>query len=235
MNRRDKMHPNKARWDSPEMGLAFLDGERVVAPRRAIHWPAARNEHLDALCEVADSGRYYRVNRPVVTGMEPSLEKMSTLQQPSAEHEASIGLGPTKALLAANHEPERMGQITWSLSKSERVFDCAGGDSDNGGTIATDGQVEALANRGYINAADAYYPLVDRNTRSAKLLVDDEADTRPPKSYHEHVDFENCHYIDGTCRPWRRGSLKAGRLREIRQAVDIRPARHPDAALLLWH
>ncbi|TBY53610.1 hypothetical protein E0H46_38075 [Rhizobium leguminosarum bv. viciae] len=123
-----------------------------------------------------------------------------------------------------------MGQITWSLSKSERVFDCAGGDSDNGGTIATDGQVEALANRGYINAADAYYPLVDRNNRSAKLLVDDEADTRPPKSYHEHVDFENCHYIDGTCRPWRRGSLKAGRLREIRQAVDIRPARHPDAA-----
>ncbi|MGO8557661.1 hypothetical protein ACC724_38680, partial [Rhizobium ruizarguesonis] len=60
-----------------------------------------------------------------------------------------------------------MGQITWSLSKSERVFDCSGGDSDNGGTIATDGQVESLANRGYINAADAYYPLVDRNNRSS--------------------------------------------------------------------
>ncbi|MBY3347929.1 hypothetical protein [Rhizobium laguerreae] len=97
MNRRDKMHPNKARCDSPEMGLALLDGERVVAPRRAIRWPAARNEHLDALRDVADSGRYYRVNRPVVTGMELSLEKLSTLQQPSAEHEANIGLGLTKA------------------------------------------------------------------------------------------------------------------------------------------
>ncbi|WP_157633397.1 hypothetical protein [Rhizobium leguminosarum] len=235
MNRRDKMHPNKARCDSPEMGLAFLDGERVVAPRRAIRWPAARNEHLDALREVADSGRYYRVNCPVVTGMELSLEKLSTLQQPSAEHEASIGLGLTKALLATKHEPERMHQITWSLSKSERVFDCAGGDTDSGETIATDGQVEALANRGYIKSADAYNRLIDRDNRSAKLLIDDEADTRPPKSYHEDVDFENCHHIDGTCRPWRHGSLKAGRLREIRQPVDIGPARHPDAALCLWH
>ncbi|GLR58196.1 hypothetical protein [Rhizobium indigoferae] len=188
MNRRDKMHPNKARRDSPEMGLAFLDGERVVAPRRAIRWPAARNEHLDALREVADSGRYYRVSRPVVAGMELSPEKLSTLQQPSAEHEASIGLDLTKALLATKHEPERMHQITWSLSKSERVFDCAGGDSDNGETIATDGQVEALANRGYIKSADAYNRLIDRNN-----------------------------------------------LREIRQVVDIGPARHPVAALCLWH
>ncbi|MBY3447189.1 hypothetical protein [Rhizobium laguerreae] len=161
MNRRDKMHPNKARCDSPEMRLAFLDRERVVAPRRAIRWPPARNDHLDALREVADSGRY--VNRPVVTGM-----------------------GLPKALLATKHEPEGMGQITWSLSKSERVFDCAGSDSDNGETIATDGQVKAFANRGY---------------------------TRPPKSYYEHVDFENSHYIDGTCRPWEDGFLKAGRLR----------------------
>ncbi|MFF0923787.1 hypothetical protein ACFYE9_30705 [Rhizobium leguminosarum] len=235
MNRRDKMHPNKARCDSPEMGLAFLDGERVVAPRRAIRWPAARNEHLDALREFADSGRYYRVNRPVVTGMELSLEKLSPLQQPSAEHEASIGPSLTKALLATKHEPERMHQITWSLSKSERVFDCAGGDSDNGETIATDGQAEALANRGYIKSADAYNRLIDRNNRSAKLPVDGEADTRPPKSCHEHVDFENCHYIDGACRTWRHASLKAGRLRKIRQAVDIRPARHSDAALCLWH
>ncbi|MBX4899505.1 hypothetical protein [Rhizobium bangladeshense] len=154
MNRRDKMHPNKARRDSPEMRLAFLDCVRVVAPRRAIRWPAARNDHLNALREVADSGRYYRINRPVVTGMEPSLEKLPTLQQPSAEHEASIGLGLTKALLATSHEPERMGQITW-FSKSELVFDCAGGDSDNGETIATDGHVEALANRGYSNTPDA--------------------------------------------------------------------------------
>ncbi|MGO8263882.1 hypothetical protein ACC763_37105 [Rhizobium ruizarguesonis] len=111
MNRRDKMHPNKARWDSPEMGLAFLDGERVVAPRRAIRWPAARNEHLDALCEVADSGRCYRVNRPVVTGMEPSLEKMSTLQQSSAEHEASIGLGQPK-----HFSPPTMNRNEWVRS-----------------------------------------------------------------------------------------------------------------------
>ncbi|MBB3137661.1 hypothetical protein FHS26_005426 [Rhizobium pisi] len=235
MNRRDKMHPNKARRDSPEMRLAFLDCVRVVAPRGAIRWPAARNDHLNALREVADSGRYYRINRPVVTGTEPSLEKLPTLQQPSAEYEARIGLGQTKALLATKHEPERMGQITWSLSKSERVFDCAGRDSDNGETIATDGHVEALANRGYSNTPDAYYRLVDRNNRSEKLLIDDEADTRPPKNYHEHVDFENCHHIDGTCGPWRHGSLKAGRLREIRQAVDIGPARHPDAALCLWH
>ncbi|MBY5399813.1 hypothetical protein HFN01_34025 [Rhizobium leguminosarum] len=235
MNRRDKMHPNKARRDSPEMRLAFLDCVRVVAPRGAIRWPAARNDHLNALREVADSGRYYRVNCPVVTGMELSIEKLPTLQQPSAEYEASIGLGLTKALLATNHEPERMGQITWSLSKSERVFDCAGGDSDNGETIATDGQVEALASRGYIKPADAYCRLVDRDNRSAKLLIDDEADARPPKSCHEHVDFENYHYIDGTCRPWRHGSLKAGRLREIRQAVGIGPARHPDAVLCLWH
>ncbi|MBY2951398.1 hypothetical protein [Rhizobium leguminosarum] len=191
MNRRDKMHPDKARCDSPEMRLAFLDGERVVAPRRAIRRQA---------------GRY--VNRSVVTCMEPSLEKLPTLQQPSAEFEASISLGLTKALLATKHEPEGMGQITWSLSKSERVFDCAGGDSDNGETIATDGQTKDLANRGYITPA-----------------VGDEADTRPPKGYHEHVDFENCHYIDAICTSWRHGFLKAGRLSEIPQAVDIGSAR----------
>lgn len=50
MNQRDKMHPNKARRDSPEMRLAFLDCLRVVAPRSA--WPAARNDHLTALREV---------------------------------------------------------------------------------------------------------------------------------------------------------------------------------------
>ncbi|MBY5768289.1 hypothetical protein HFO06_35375 [Rhizobium leguminosarum] len=225
MNRRDKMHPNEPRCDSPEMGLVLLDGERVLAQRRGIRWqPAARNEHLDALREVADSGRYYRVNRPGVTGMELSLEILSTLQQPPAEHEASMGLDLTKAHLATKHEPEQMHQITWSLSKSERVFVCAGGDSDNGEAIATDGQVEALASRGYIKSAEAYNQLIDRSNRS-----------RPPKSYHAHVDFENCQYIDGTSRPWRHGSLKGGRLRVIRRAVDIGPARHPDAALCLWH
>ncbi|MBY5545183.1 hypothetical protein HFO60_35335 [Rhizobium leguminosarum] len=91
MNRRDKTHPNNARCDSPEMGPAFLDGERVVAPRRAIRWPAVRNEHLDALRDVADSGRY-------------------------------------------------------------------------------------------IKSADAYNRLIGGNNRSAKLFVDGEADTRPPKS-----------------------------------------------------
>ncbi|MBY3122437.1 hypothetical protein [Rhizobium laguerreae] len=227
MNRRDKTQLNKARCDSPEMRLAFLDGQRVAAPWRAVRWLAALNDHLDALREAVDSGRYYRVNRLVATGMEPSLEKLPALLQPSAEHEASIGLGLAKALLATNHEPERMGQITWSLSKSELVFDCAGGDSDNS---------EALANRGYINTADAYYRPVDSDNRSAKLLIDDGADTRPPKSYHEHVDFENCQYIDRTCRPWRHGFLKAGRLREMRQAVDIGSARAiPTQPLRLSH
>ncbi|MBX4863897.1 hypothetical protein HJA86_28880 [Rhizobium bangladeshense] len=194
MNRRDKMHPNEVRCDSPEMG-----------------------------------------NRPVVTGMELSLEKLSTLQQPPAEHEARIGLGLTKAHLATKHEPEQMHQIRWSLSKSERVFDCAGGDSDNGETIATDGQVEALANRGYIKSAEAYNQLIDRSNRSAKLLIDGEADTRPPKSYHVHVDFEICQYIDGTSRPWRHGSIKGRPLARNTTGVDIGPARHPDAALCLWH
>lgn len=96
------------------MGLALLDGERVVAPRRAIRCPAERNEHLNALREVADSGRY-------------------------------------------------------------------------------------------IKSAYAYNRLIGRNNRSAKLFVDGEADTRPPKS---------------TVR------LKLAAC-EIRQAVDIGPARYP--------
>ena len=56
-----------------EMDLAFLGGEPVVPPGRITPWPAPKKEHLDALREVVDSGRYHRVNHPIVADLEQNL------------------------------------------------------------------------------------------------------------------------------------------------------------------
>lgn len=73
MGRHESIKPEKNSGSRPEMKLALLGGERVVPSGRIIRWPAAQKEHLDALREVVDSGRYHRVNHPIVTGMEQNL------------------------------------------------------------------------------------------------------------------------------------------------------------------
>lgn len=63
-----------SREDRQEMDLALLGGEPIVPPKRITRWPATQAEHLDALREVVDSGRYHRVNHPIVADLEQNLE-----------------------------------------------------------------------------------------------------------------------------------------------------------------
>ncbi|WFU06972.1 DegT/DnrJ/EryC1/StrS family aminotransferase (plasmid) [Rhizobium sp. CB3171] len=56
-----------------ENDLALLGGEPIVPSGRITPWPATQTEHLDALREVVDSGRYHRVNHPVVADLEQDL------------------------------------------------------------------------------------------------------------------------------------------------------------------
>ncbi|OWK24528.1 hypothetical protein AJ87_21610 [Rhizobium yanglingense] len=55
------------------MKLAILGGEPMVPRGRITPWPAAEKKHLDALRGVVDSGRYHRVNHPIVTELEQNL------------------------------------------------------------------------------------------------------------------------------------------------------------------
>lgn len=55
--------------------LAFFGGNPVVPKGSVTPWPAPKKKHLDALGTVVGSGKYHRVNHPVVSGVEQSLGK----------------------------------------------------------------------------------------------------------------------------------------------------------------
>ncbi|PDT49534.1 DegT/DnrJ/EryC1/StrS family aminotransferase [Sinorhizobium americanum] len=75
MNKRARIDTdaNQASSASPEMKLAFFGGDPVFSPERITTWPAAQKKHLDALRAVVESGKYHRVNHPIVTELEQNL------------------------------------------------------------------------------------------------------------------------------------------------------------------
>ncbi|WEJ08708.1 DegT/DnrJ/EryC1/StrS family aminotransferase (plasmid) [Sinorhizobium sp. M103] len=75
MNKRANIDTDasQANSASPEMKLAFFGGNPVLPPERITAWPAAQKKHLDALRGVVESGKYHRVNHPIVTELEQNL------------------------------------------------------------------------------------------------------------------------------------------------------------------
>ncbi|MDK1494261.1 DegT/DnrJ/EryC1/StrS family aminotransferase [Sinorhizobium sp. 7-81] len=61
--------------DRPEASVALFGGDPVIAPGRITSWPAAKKKHLKALGVVVRSGKYHRVNHPVVSHLERRLTK----------------------------------------------------------------------------------------------------------------------------------------------------------------
>ncbi|MEZ2127907.1 MULTISPECIES: DegT/DnrJ/EryC1/StrS family aminotransferase [unclassified Sinorhizobium] len=57
----------------PEASLALFGGDPVVSPGRVTPWPAAKKKHLKALGTVVESGKYHRVNHPIVSDLERRL------------------------------------------------------------------------------------------------------------------------------------------------------------------
>lgn len=75
MNKRANfsMDANQVSSACPEVKLAFFGGDPVFPPERITAWPAAQKKHLDALRGVVESGKYHRVNHPIVTELEQNL------------------------------------------------------------------------------------------------------------------------------------------------------------------
>ncbi|WP_033047924.1 DegT/DnrJ/EryC1/StrS family aminotransferase [Sinorhizobium meliloti] len=65
---------SKPALSNPEAKLALFGGEPLVAQGRVTAWPAAQNKkHIEALRAVVNSGKYHRVNHPIVTELEHNL------------------------------------------------------------------------------------------------------------------------------------------------------------------
>ncbi|WP_085044259.1 DegT/DnrJ/EryC1/StrS family aminotransferase [Ensifer aridi] len=74
MNRQSlSVQVNNTRRFSQDVDLAILGGDPVIRPGRIAPWPATQKEHLDALRDVVESGRYHRVNHPIVADLEQNL------------------------------------------------------------------------------------------------------------------------------------------------------------------
>ncbi|RWX74837.1 DegT/DnrJ/EryC1/StrS aminotransferase family protein [Neorhizobium lilium] len=62
---------------SIDTSVALFGGTPVIAPGRVTLWPAAKRKHLKALASVVESGKYHRVNHPLVTELEGRLAEWS--------------------------------------------------------------------------------------------------------------------------------------------------------------
>lgn len=64
--------PRRDRHQAPS--LALFGGAPAVAPGSVTPWPAARKKHVKALASVVDSGKYHRVNHPIVSKLEDRMQ-----------------------------------------------------------------------------------------------------------------------------------------------------------------
>ncbi|MER8589836.1 DegT/DnrJ/EryC1/StrS family aminotransferase [Mesorhizobium sp. M1338] len=60
-----------------DTSLALFGGNPTVPAGRVVPWPAAKRKHLKALASVVKSGKYHRVNHPIVTELEKRLAEWS--------------------------------------------------------------------------------------------------------------------------------------------------------------
>lgn len=77
MTRHAALRATKPRIPSPKAALAAYGGRPVLAPGRLARWPAPSLDHVSALIEAVRSGRYHRVNHPIVSRLEDALGQWS--------------------------------------------------------------------------------------------------------------------------------------------------------------
>lgn len=86
--------------------LAVFGGKPVVPPGRVKPWPAAEERHGDALRRVVDSGKYHRVNHPIVGDLEQSLARWAGKGQVRA-----VGSGTAAIHIILDYFKERGEQV----------------------------------------------------------------------------------------------------------------------------
>jgi len=110
--------------------LAAFGGVPEIHEREITPWPAPSDRHLMALRNVLSSGKFHRVNHPVVAALERKMSEWSTMQYArctssgtSAIHIAvdQIGKPGTKILTSALNWPGAVGPIVSSGLEPEFV------------------------------------------------------------------------------------------------------------------
>lgn len=110
--------------------LAAFGGRPAVDQSEVTPWPAARKKHIEPLRSVVESGRYHRVNHPIVTGAERDLARWSKFWDARA-----VGSGTSaihialdyfrrdhrKVVTAALNWPGAVGPIAFSGMEPEFV------------------------------------------------------------------------------------------------------------------
>nr|WP_245510057.1 DegT/DnrJ/EryC1/StrS family aminotransferase [Rhizobium leguminosarum] len=86
--------------------LAIFGGKPVIPLGRVIPWPAAEKKHLDALRGVVDSGKYHRVNHPIVSDLEQNLARWIGKWQVRA-----VGSGTAAIHIELDYFKERGEQV----------------------------------------------------------------------------------------------------------------------------
>ncbi|MGK9233382.1 DegT/DnrJ/EryC1/StrS family aminotransferase [Inquilinus limosus] len=102
MTRHAALRTTKHRIPSLKAALAAYGGRPVIDQRRLARWPAPSLDHISALIEVARSGRYHRVNHPIVSRLEDALGQWSGGLQVRA-----VGSGTAAIHIALDHFRER--------------------------------------------------------------------------------------------------------------------------------
>ncbi|PCI04070.1 MAG: DegT/DnrJ/EryC1/StrS family aminotransferase [Hyphomicrobiales bacterium] len=115
---------------SRRAGLAAFGGEPVIEKGQIVPWPAACKKHAELLASVVSSGKYHRVNHPIVTKLEQRLAAWSNWWDVRAVGSGTsavhIGLdyfrnrGP-KVVTAALNWPGAVGPIGFSNMTPEFV------------------------------------------------------------------------------------------------------------------
>ncbi|MGR9154521.1 DegT/DnrJ/EryC1/StrS family aminotransferase (plasmid) [Rhizobium leguminosarum] len=86
--------------------LAIFGGKPVIPRGRVTPWPAAEKKHLDALRGVVDSGKYHRVNHPIVSDLEQNLARWTGKWQVRA-----VGSGTAAIHIELDYVKERGEQV----------------------------------------------------------------------------------------------------------------------------
>ncbi|NKN09595.1 DegT/DnrJ/EryC1/StrS family aminotransferase [Rhizobium laguerreae] len=86
--------------------LAVFGGKAVVPHGRVTAWPAAEDKHVEALRGVVDSGKYHRVNHPIVEDLEQSLASWAGKWQVRA-----VGSGTAAIHIGLDYFKERGEQV----------------------------------------------------------------------------------------------------------------------------
>ncbi|QPH54787.1 DegT/DnrJ/EryC1/StrS family aminotransferase [Pontivivens ytuae] len=166
--------------------LAAFGGPPALVDTEITRWPAARKKHLEALGRVVKSGKYHRVNHPLVSKLEQELSDWSGWWTARAVGSGTsalhIGLdyyasrGP-KVVTAALNWPGAVGPIAFSGLTPEFVdVDLADASIDESAAIARVGKDvgAVLVTHLFGNRVDA--PRLRRASRKAgAALIDDVA------------------------------------------------------------